>query len=151
MTAVTRRNVLRAAFTAAVVTGTGAALAPIVLADTTDGGATDAAGDGHPAGHFDEIYRGRRIQGGPVDGTQHGGHSAQPAAYRAAAAPAAPSGPGIQVSIDGRQLHVMRRADGSYLSLVNHYESFPTPLAVARAAVDTIGTAQLSTASLHHH
>ncbi|MCC3767056.1 tyrosinase cofactor [Streptomyces sp. UNOC14_S4] len=158
MTAVTRRNVLRAAFTAAVVTGTGAALAPIVLADSTDGTATDAAGSEHPAGHFDEIYRGRRIQGGPVDGTQHGGahgaHGAQPAAYRAAAAssaPSAPSGPGIQVSIDGRPLHVMRRADGSYLSLVNHYESFPTPLAVARAAVDTIGTAQLSTASLHHH
>jgi hypothetical protein len=71
------------------------------------------------------------------------------AVARTAAAPA--SGPGIEISIDGRPLHVMRRADGTYLSLVNHYQSFPTPLEVARAAVDEIGTAQLSTTALHHH
>ncbi|MEU1128254.1 tyrosinase family oxidase copper chaperone, partial [Streptomyces sp. NPDC005899] len=51
--------------------------------------------------------------------------------------------------IDGRPLHVMRRADGSFLSTVNHYESFPTLLATARAAVDEIGAAQLSPASPH--
>lgn len=54
-----------------------------------------------------------------------------------------------QVSIDGRTLHVMRRSDGSYLSTVNHYESFPTLLETARAAVDEIGTAQLAKASPH--
>jgi hypothetical protein len=43
----------------------------------------------------------------------------------------------------------MRRADGSYLSLVNHYESFPTLLDVARAAVDELGDAQLSMSPSH--
>jgi hypothetical protein len=38
----------------------------------------------------------------------------------------------------------MRRADGTYLSLDNHYESFPTLRDVARAAVDELGDAQLS-------
>ena len=38
----------------------------------------------------------------------------------------------------------MRRVDGSYLSNVNHYESFPTLLETARAAVDVIGSAQLA-------
>lgn len=43
----------------------------------------------------------------------------------------------------------MRRADGSYLSTVTHYESFPTLLETARAAVDELGTAQLSAVSPH--
>lgn len=55
------------------------------------------------------------------------------------------------VRIDGRPLHVMRRADGSYLSVVNHYESFPTALATARAAVDDLGGAQLSLAGPASH
>ncbi|MFB7463366.1 tyrosinase family oxidase copper chaperone [Streptomyces sp. NPDC056224] len=54
------------------------------------------------------------------------------------------------IRIDGRPLHVMRRADGSYLSGVNHFESFGTPLEVARAAVDELGTAQLAAAAPHH-
>jgi hypothetical protein len=45
----------------------------------------------------------------------------------------------------------MRRADGSYLSSVNHYESFPTPLDVARAAVDDLGGARLSLSGPIHH
>ena len=57
--------------------------------------------------------------------------------------------PGIDVSVDGRALHVMRRADGSYISAVNHYESFPTLVETARAAVDELGTAQLSAVSPH--
>jgi hypothetical protein len=32
----------------------------------------------------------------------------------------------------------MRRADGSWISMVDHYESYPTPLAAARAAVDVL-------------
>ncbi|GAA0333288.1 tyrosinase family oxidase copper chaperone [Streptomyces blastmyceticus] len=147
MTTVTRRNVLMTAFTAAVVTGTGAALAPVVLADQADDTAA-AARNGGPdvvTDSFEETYRGRRIQGRTLSTC-----GARPAAYRKGAA-AAPDVPGIEISIDGRPLHVMRRADGTYLSLVNHYESFPTPLAVARAAVDRIGTAQLSLTTTHHH
>ncbi|GLX36181.1 tyrosinase family oxidase copper chaperone [Streptomyces lavendulae] len=137
---VTRRDMMRAALTTAVVVGTSAAVAPIVLADPAPG-AAPAPAPAAPRGTFDEVYRGRRIQGGPVP--------VRYASARGAAAPA--SGPGVEISIDGRPLHVMRRADGSYLSLVNHYRSFPTPLEAARAAVDEIGTAQLSTASFHHH
>ncbi|MFF4366871.1 tyrosinase family oxidase copper chaperone [Streptomyces sp. NPDC001594] len=54
------------------------------------------------------------------------------------------------VRIDGRPLHVMRRADGSYLSAVNHFQSFDTPLEAARAAVDELGTTQLALAAPHH-
>src|SRR5690606_35842930 len=38
-----------------------------------------------------------------------------------------------------RPLHLMRRADGTYLTMVDHYASYPTPLAAARAAVDELG------------
>lgn len=141
MNTITRRDMMRAALTTAVVVGTSAAVAPIVLADPARPDAPATAGPDPLPGSFDEVYRGRRIQGGPV--------AVRYASARSTAAPA--SGPGIEISIDGRPLHVMRRADGSYLSLVNHYQSFPTPLEVARAAVDEIGTAQLSTARLHHH
>ncbi|MFJ4775818.1 tyrosinase family oxidase copper chaperone [Streptomyces sp. NPDC088762] len=55
------------------------------------------------------------------------------------------------VRIDGRPLHVMRRADGSYLSGINHFQSFGTPLELARAAVDELGTGQLAPASSVHH
>lgn len=74
--------------------------------------------DGTP---FDELYQGRRIQGGP-------------AAAQEASAPG-----GWQVTVDGRPLGLMRRADGSYLSMVDHYESHATPLAAARGAVDALG------------
>ncbi|MEV0780593.1 tyrosinase family oxidase copper chaperone [Streptomyces sp. NPDC050433] len=67
--------------------------------------------------HFDEMYGGRHIQG--VD---------------------------AGIRIDGRPLHVMRRADGSYVSVVNHFESFPTALATARAAVDDLAGTQLALA-----
>ncbi|MFF5705000.1 tyrosinase family oxidase copper chaperone [Streptomyces sp. NPDC012794] len=55
-----------------------------------------------------------------------------------------------QVRIDGRPLHVMRRADGSYLSGVNHFESYGTPMELARAAVDELGTSQLAVTPPHH-
>ncbi|MEV7543208.1 tyrosinase family oxidase copper chaperone [Streptomyces sp. NPDC089915] len=57
---------------------------------------------------------------------------------------------GEAVHIDGRPLHVMRRADGSYLSAVNHFQSYDTPLELARAAVDELGTTQLALAAPHH-
>lgn len=45
----------------------------------------------------------------------------------------------------------MRRADGSYLSGINHFQSYGTPLELARAAVDELGTVQLAFAPATHH
>lgn len=120
-----RRLFLRAAFTLGVISGTAAALLPVLRADPRKVGPPPAEAAGPPAEsaeHFDEMYGGRHIRG-----TDAG------------------------VRIDGRPLHVMRRADGSYLSVVNHYESFPTALATARAAVDDLGGAQLSLAGPASH
>ncbi|MCX4717389.1 tyrosinase family oxidase copper chaperone [Streptomyces virginiae] len=111
----TRRAVLRTAFTAAVLAGTAAALAPVLRARRPRQTVTPA-----PLAE-EETYRGRHIA---VDVAG--------------------------VRIDGRPLHVMRRADGSYLSGINHFQSYPTPLEVARAAVDELGTAQLAFAAPHH-
>ncbi|MFH9732677.1 tyrosinase family oxidase copper chaperone [Streptomyces sp. NPDC017260] len=79
-----------------------------------------AAGPATSAG-FDETYRGRRIQG-----------------VRAAAGHAVGAAD-WHVTVDGRPLHLMRRADGGWLSMVDHYRSYPTPLAAARGAVDELG------------
>ncbi|AXE24334.1 MULTISPECIES: tyrosinase family oxidase copper chaperone [Streptomyces] len=110
----TRRAVLRAAFTAAVLAGTAAALAPVLRARRPRQTVS-------PAPLAEETYRGRHIQ------------------VTAAG-----------VRIDGRPLHVMRRADGSYLSGINHFQSYGTPLELARAAVDELGTTQLALAAPHH-
>lgn len=123
-----RRLFLRAAFALGVIGGTATALLPVLRADPRTAGAPPAEAAGPPpvpakeAELFDEMYGGRHIQG-----TDAG------------------------VLIDGRPLHVMRRADGSHLSVVNHYESFPTALATARAAVDDLGGAQLSLAGPAFH
>ncbi|MEV8565964.1 tyrosinase cofactor [Streptomyces sp. NPDC051322] len=106
-------------FGVGVAGGTAAALTPVVTADE-DGVQAPAQ---RLRNTFDEMYRGRRI---------HGGSTAE---Y-------------TEISVDGRPLHVMRRADGSYLSMVDHYRSYPTPLAAARGAVDELGGAQLSPASM---
>ncbi|MFD3548233.1 tyrosinase family oxidase copper chaperone [Streptomyces sp. NPDC058655] len=111
----TRRAVLRTAFTAAVLAGTAAALAPVLRARRPRQTLT-------PAPLEEETYRGRHIA---VDLAG--------------------------VRIDGRPLHVMRRADGSYLSGINHFQSYGTPLELARAAVDEMGSAQLAMASAPRH
>ncbi|MFF8263599.1 tyrosinase family oxidase copper chaperone [Streptomyces virginiae] len=110
----TRRALLRTAFTAAVLAGTGAVLAPVLRARRPRQTLT-------PAPLTEETYRGRHIA---VDVAG--------------------------VRIDGRPLHVMRRADGSYLSGINHFQSYPTPLELARAAVEELGTTQLAFAAPHH-
>ncbi|MEU3250145.1 tyrosinase family oxidase copper chaperone [Streptomyces sp. NPDC006997] len=80
---------------------------------------------------FDETYRGRRIHGAPL-----------PAAQQTAAAGRRLGGGAWRVTVDGRPLHLMRRADGGWLSVVDHYASYDTPLAAARAAVDALGPGQ---------
>ncbi|MEU3659804.1 tyrosinase family oxidase copper chaperone [Streptomyces sp. NPDC032940] len=69
---------------------------------------------------FSAVHRGRRIRGvwTPEPGRPGGGR--------------------WHVTVDGRPLHLMRRADGTWLSTVDHYCSYPTPLEAARAAVDEL-------------
>ncbi|MFI7414724.1 tyrosinase family oxidase copper chaperone [Streptomyces sp. NPDC049627] len=71
---------------------------------------------------FDETYRGRHIQGSPL-----------PAAGLSAL------GVAWHVTVDGRPLHLMRRADGTWLSMLDHYSWYRTPLEATRAAVDELG------------
>ncbi|GAA2481998.1 tyrosinase family oxidase copper chaperone [Streptomyces gobitricini] len=113
-----RRTVLRSLFALTVTAFTGGTLAHV--ATTGPGGARPG-----PGGGFDEMYRGRRIQGRPVAGTR------------------------FDVRVDGRPLHLMRCADGGYLTPVDHYRSYPTPLAAARAAVDELGSARLALGAHH--
>ncbi|MET8725677.1 MULTISPECIES: tyrosinase family oxidase copper chaperone [Streptomyces] len=144
-----RRTVLRGAFTAAVVTGTAGALLPLLDRDPA---AADrpapAPGPGSGSGsratteEFAEMYRGREIRGTATVVVPAGA----PAGDRVAVA----AEPVTEIRIDGRPLHVMRRADGTYLSDVRHYESYPTLLETARAAVDELGTARLAPPAAHH-
>ncbi|WP_433447923.1 apotyrosinase chaperone MelC1 [Streptomyces sp. CA-142005] len=108
-----------------------AALAATAAVTTLVAPAASAAGHGRPMPmpeSFDEVYRGRRIQGRPMTGP--GGHHHE-------------HGGGYEVLIDGVQLHVMRNADGSWISVVSHYDPVPTPRAAARAAVDELQGAPL--------
>jgi hypothetical protein len=128
----TRRGLLRALIAPAFAL----AVTPLVVASRSTH--TTAGGDGQGAGAFDETYRGRRIRGVPVAGTRTAG------------------GEQWRVTVDGRPLHLMRRADGTWLSVVDHYGSHATPLEAARAAVDALGPGeQLRRQPLahgrHHH
>jgi hypothetical protein len=112
----TRREMLRGLLAPALAL----ALAPVVAASRPSGDGPRPGGD-----TFDETYRGRRIQG-----------------FRTAAGAMAAhgvDGEHWQVTVDGRPLHLMRRADGTWLSMVDHYRSYATPLEAARAAVDEMG------------
>ncbi|MGW1765417.1 apotyrosinase chaperone MelC1 [Streptomyces sp. NPDC002073] len=93
------------------------------------GAPADHSGHGTAAqpAAFDEVFQGRRIQGAPDPHAGHGGHH----------------GVGYSVQVDGRELHVMRNADGTWISVVNHYETFKTPRALARAAVTELQGAVL--------
>ncbi|WP_329571784.1 tyrosinase family oxidase copper chaperone [Streptomyces sp. NBC_01361] len=79
---------------------------------------------------FEETYRGRHIRGTRGQGSMMRAHLGQKPGQRSGR---------WDVTVDGRPLHLMRRADGSYLSMVDHYQSYPTPLAAARGAVDELG------------
>ncbi|MEW2566946.1 tyrosinase family oxidase copper chaperone [Streptomyces sp. NPDC047070] len=145
----TRREVLRGVLAAAVA----AAAAPFVAASAPTRGGPYAPGglaggpyaQGGPAGGpsreladfearfaggFDEMYGGCRIRGCKDEAA--GG------VRRAGNARTAPTG-AWRVTVDDRPLHLMRRADGGYLTMIDHYQAYPTPLAAARAAVDELG------------
>ncbi|MFD9379646.1 tyrosinase cofactor [Streptomyces sp. NPDC059999] len=100
---------------------TAGALSVIGLAGATAYAAGTDSRAAIPAGTVDEVYKGRRIQiTAATGGGHHGGHHS----------------PGLPtVRIDGSELHVMQNADGSWISVVNHYETFATPISLARAAV----------------
>ncbi|MER5931928.1 tyrosinase family oxidase copper chaperone [Streptomyces sp. NPDC002054] len=85
-----------------------------------------------PPGAVDEVYLGRRIQITPASTGGHGGHHG---------GHHTPGGPTVR--IDGRELHVMRNADGSWISVVNHYETFTEVRGLARAAVRELQGAAL--------
>ncbi|WP_210589736.1 tyrosinase family oxidase copper chaperone [Streptomyces sp. GESEQ-35] len=111
----TRREVARGLLAASAAV----ALAPVVAASRplrpADGPvATDTA--------FDETYHGRRIQGFLVP---LGGLGAFDVEWH--------------VTVDGHPLHLMRRADGTWLSMLDHYSWYRNPLEATRAAVDELG------------
>ncbi|MFD5632713.1 tyrosinase cofactor [Streptomyces sp. NPDC127077] len=120
MPELTRRRALGAA--AALAAGAGAqALAALPASASPNGpaAARESMGEHHHGGPqpFDEVFRGRRIEGRPVTGGGHQHHG------------------GYAVFIDGAELHVMSNADGSWISVVSHYDPVPTPRDAARAAV----------------
>ncbi|MFI5476023.1 tyrosinase family oxidase copper chaperone [Streptomyces cacaoi] len=121
-----RRDLLRGLLGAAAAL----AIVPVVTASrpsrTADGGPTDS---------FDETYRGRHIHG-----------------VLAPTGRAAASEVRWDITVDGRPLHLMRRADGTWLSMVDHYSSYATPLEAVRAAVDGLGPGErLREADPAHH
>ncbi|MEV7689864.1 tyrosinase cofactor [Streptomyces bungoensis] len=121
MPELTRRRALTAAAALAATATTATALA-------APASAASAADHRHGSPEaFDEVYRGRRIQGRPM---AMGGHHHE-------------HGGGYAVFVDGVELHVMRNADGSWISVVSHYDPVPTPRAAARAAVDELQGAPL--------
>ncbi|MGW2616458.1 tyrosinase family oxidase copper chaperone [Streptomyces sp. NPDC001500] len=123
-----RRDLLRGLLGASAAL----AIAPVVAASRPLRPA-----DGGPAGSsFDETYRGRRIRG-----------------VLTSAGPAAAAGAHWEVTVDGRPLHLMRRADGTWLSMVDHYRSYATPLEAVHAAVDGLGPGERlrEERPAHHH
>ncbi|WP_411576950.1 tyrosinase family oxidase copper chaperone [Streptomyces sp. SCSIO ZS0520] len=132
----TRRAALRSLFLAGPAVGVAGALSPLVLTrGESAGDSTVQAPGGGPARPvavqhgapqaggellFEETFRGRRL--------------------RATALP----GGRAAVTVDGRPLHLMRRVDGTWLSMLDHYESYPSPRAAARAAVLELGTTALA-------
>ena len=119
----TRRHALRGAAGLAVTAGAFTAVSPSRASTADHHGGPSPAASAAPF-DFDEVYRGRRIQGRPSGGGHH-------------------HGAGYAVFVDGVELHVMRNADGTWISVVSHYDPAPSPRAAARAAVQELQGAPL--------
>ncbi|WP_217142666.1 tyrosinase cofactor [Streptomyces sp. AC627_RSS907] len=133
----TRRDVTRGLRACALA----AALAPALTAFRSARPRPRSA-SAPPETGFDETWRGHRIRGVPPSA----GDTAEDGRWH--------------VTVDGSPLHLMRRADGTWLSMVDHYCSYSTPLEAARAAVDALGPgrrlrdpagAPTGTAAAHEH
>ncbi|MEU9038365.1 tyrosinase family oxidase copper chaperone [Streptomyces sp. NPDC048352] len=128
MKKITRRQALGIGAGAAAAVGLTAcssSSAPAPAAGASGAPKVSGAPVSIPTGTIDEVYEGRRIQItlGP------GGHH----------------GVGVPtIRIDGKELHLMGNADGSWVTVVNHYESFPDPLSAARAAIRELQGAELA-------
>ncbi|WP_330328362.1 tyrosinase cofactor [Streptomyces sp. NBC_00536] len=129
MKKITRRQALGMTAGAATAIGLTTACSSSSAGKPAAGPAADASAPGAPGASgvsktitpIDEVYQGRRIQISLATGGHHdGGHHM----------PAMPS-----VRIDGNELHLMPNADGSWITVVNHYETFADPITAARAAV----------------
>ncbi|WAZ19367.1 tyrosinase cofactor [Streptomyces cinnabarinus] len=118
MPELSRRRALTAAAALAAASGAATLAAPAARAAGHHPGSSPAP--------FEEVYKGRRIQGRAASGGGHHDH-----------------GGGYGVFVDGVELHVMRNADGSWISVVSHYDPVATPRAAARAAVDELQGAAL--------
>ncbi|MFK0285991.1 tyrosinase cofactor [Streptomyces sp. NPDC090499] len=129
MPELTRRRALTAAAALAAAAGAQSLLAP----------GASAAGHSHEGSlePFDEVYKGRRIQGRPAGMDDMGGMQATGGGHHHG------HGTGYAVFVDGVELHVMRNADGSWISVVSHYAPVAGPRAAARAAVDELQGAAL--------
>ncbi|MFF0200467.1 tyrosinase cofactor [Streptomyces sp. NPDC005017] len=130
MPELTRRRAIVFGAAGAAVAAVGATTTAVAAAPDTTAGPAARDRAAAPAGHhhggpqpFDEVYKGRRIQGMAGGGHHHGA--------------------GYAVFVDGVELHTMRNADGSWISVVSHYEPVTTPRAAARAAVDELQGAAL--------
>lgn len=126
MSGITRRRALGtvAGAAAGLTVAAPAAIAAAVPSTRPTGAATHAS-TAADLSSFDEVYRGRRIQGHPVGGGHHGGHGGHHGGGHG----------GYSVLIDGEELHVMQNADGTWISVITHYDPVPSPRAAARAAV----------------
>ncbi|WP_255948883.1 tyrosinase cofactor [Streptomyces odontomachi] len=139
MSAHRRRALLRVLAASGASVAAAAVLVPVVTASGMTGAPSGpGAMDGQAPGPmrevlFEEMYRGSHISGRRL------GDDEQPPPDRYGHTHVER----VEVLIDGRRLHLMRRADGSYLSMVDHFSSYPNALAAARGAVDALGTSRL--------
>ncbi|MFE2168548.1 tyrosinase family oxidase copper chaperone [Streptomyces sp. NPDC059447] len=122
MNMITRRHALAIAAGTVTAAGLTTACDSSTKGDKPASGASGAAGASGkplalPTGTIDETFEGRRIQ---ISFDGGGGH-------HSAGLPT--------IKIDGKELHLMRNADNTWVTIVNHYETFPDPISAARAAV----------------
>ncbi|MCX5208395.1 tyrosinase cofactor [Kitasatospora sp. NBC_00240] len=120
-TELTRRRMLQSAGIALTAAAAFTAIGLTGPAAAPAGAAVTAGSD--PETDFDETYLGRRIQSRPANGHQH--HSSH------------------AVLIDGQELHAMQNADGTWVSVIDHYRTHRTPRALARAAATKLQGATL--------